>query len=126
MLPLSPLSTVSTQKERATGWMLTFADMWSKTSILQPHCVFTPGTLGQVANYISFFLEAWVRFTVRTGGHMPNLATDSIADGVLISMGSPRGRELSQIQEIARVGTGHRWRDVDPWISNHGLGIEGG
>ncbi|KAF3067391.1 Bifunctional solanapyrone synthase [Daldinia childiae] len=102
-------------------------DNWSVTCWLTPQCILQPQSALDVSNaiLISSFLGS--QFSVRSGGHNPNIGFSSIGqEGMLIDLARLNEVTLSSDGKLAAIGPGNRWGRVYEILSSSGKMIVGG
>ncbi len=99
---------------------------WSKTTVLEPYCVFSPQNANDVAAALGILKSTQTQFAVRGNGHMTVKGAASTNQGVLIALTELRETTMNPEQTIASVGPGLTWFDVYNWIEPYGKAVLGG
>jgi FAD/FMN-containing dehydrogenase len=101
---------------------------WSAANAdLIPACAVFPTTAQQVSQIVTVLNESpGVGFSVKSGGHNPNVGFSSTDGGVLISMQNISSTVLSTDQTKAYVGTGSRWVAVAEALEPYNLTVVSG
>ncbi|KAI0976520.1 FAD-binding domain-containing protein [Xylaria arbuscula] len=107
-------------------WQVASTEIWSKTCVLAPQCVFEPETTLDLSNGIRLIKEYESLFAVRSGGHMAVPGAQSVDAGIMISMSNFNERSLNEDKSIASIGPGQLWLGVYSWLAEHNLAINGG
>ncbi|KAK5637274.1 hypothetical protein RRF57_012986 [Xylaria bambusicola] len=79
-------------------------EIWSKTCVLTPQCVFEPKTTLDLSNGVKLIKEHESLFAVRSGGHMAVPGAQSVDQGVMISMSNFHTKTLIRITLSPRLG----------------------
>jgi hypothetical protein len=94
--------------------------------VLSPSCAFKPQNAADIAGALSIMRFHSTPFSVRSGGHMPVPGSNSVNNGVYISMGNIATQTLTQNNSIAQIGPGQPWAHVYNWLTLFGLTVAGG
>jgi hypothetical protein len=110
------------------GYHRAMGHYWSAANAdLYPACVAFPESTESVSDIISVLLNYTdVSFTVKSGGHNPNVGFSNVDGGVLISMSKLASTTLSDDKETADVGPGARWNEASAATIPHGKALVGG
>ncbi|KAL1888113.1 hypothetical protein Cpir12675_006296 [Ceratocystis pirilliformis] len=92
----------------------------------KPDCFVIPSTGAQVGEIVKLLIKKSTPFTVKGGGHTPYAGASSRDGGVVISMESMAGVQLSHDRSTVVVGPGARWIDVSRSLDPEGLSVVGG
>ncbi|RYP13295.1 hypothetical protein DL765_006969 [Monosporascus sp. GIB2] len=99
---------------------------WSRTTWLEPACIFVPRSVDDLQTSISILAEENAKFAIRSGGHMPVTGAANADDGVMIDMSSFTQIEYNAEKDQVTVGTGLRWQNVYEYLDHHKVIVVGG
>ncbi len=102
---------------------------WSTgCAALQPTCIVYPSSALEVAALVAILGWSSVgeRFSIKSGGHNPNLGFSSIQGGPVISLRYLNRVTLDAESHSVRVGPGNRWQDVTTALEASGFTVVGG
>ncbi|KAF3941799.1 hypothetical protein ABW19_dt0206145 [Dactylella cylindrospora] len=100
---------------------------WSQTTWSRPACIVSPRHAQDVSKIITVLRILQTRFSVRSGGHMPNPGFSNAGpDSVLIELGSLKKLELNPNRSTVTIGVGNRWRTVYGYLQKYNLTVMGG
>ncbi|KAL1607605.1 hypothetical protein SLS60_002539 [Paraconiothyrium brasiliense] len=106
--------------------------MWSQAAWLRPSAVFVPSSPQQLAEAVPMMARNNIRFSIRSGGHMPVPGHASVdGDGVLIGTTRLTGLQLMPLPNDFGVpylaaGAAHTWKDIYEYLAPHDLIVVGG
>lgn len=92
-----------------------------------PACVVFPTTAREVSDIV-LILQNYtdVEFSLKSGGHNPNVGFSSTDGGVLISFSRLATTTYSAETETAEIGPGARWGEVITALDQFGVAVVGG
>lgn len=100
---------------------------WSMTCWLQSQCILQPESTVDVSKVVLISSYLGSNFSVRSGGHNPNIGFSSIGqDGILVDLAQLNDITLSADGTIASIGPGNRWGRVYETLGDSGLSAIGG
>ncbi|KAI5203357.1 hypothetical protein E4T39_04194 [Aureobasidium subglaciale] len=99
---------------------------WSQSCVQTPQCLLEPSTAEELSTAIKSLVSSNTKFAVRSGGHMPVPGTNSITNGVLITMSAFDTLSLSDDHTIVSLGAGLRWQEVYSFLAPYSLITPGG
>lgn len=97
------------------------------TCWLQSQCILQPESAIDVSKVVLISSYLGNNFSVRSGGHNPNIGFSSIGqDGILVDLAQLNDITLSADGTIASIGPGNRWGRVYETLGDSGLSAVGG
>ncbi|KAI0483444.1 hypothetical protein F4859DRAFT_528850 [Xylaria cf. heliscus] len=102
------------------------SNIWSKTCVLDPSCVFTPSDEHDIASALGIIKATKTKFSIRSGGHMPVIGAQSNDNGVLIALTNIDTKQFNDDKSVISVGPGNHWIDVYNLTAQYGLAVVGG
>ncbi|KAI1145859.1 FAD-binding domain-containing protein [Nemania diffusa] len=100
---------------------------WSEACVQTPGCIIQPETAEHVSKFVRMVDYFRIKFSVRSGGHSPNLGWSSIGShGVLLDMQKMAQVDLSADAAVVSIGPGALWGDVMASLSSHRVSVVGG
>jgi hypothetical protein len=92
-----------------------------------PACIVFPTSSSEVATIVKILnARKEVPFTVKSGGHSPNVGDSSVKDGVLIAMRHLNGTVFDKEKSLAYVKPGGHWWNVMKAMEGTGQIVVGG
>jgi FAD/FMN-containing dehydrogenase len=92
-----------------------------------PACMVFPTSSSEVATIIKILnAKKDVSFTVKSGGHSPNVGDATVKDGVLIAMRYLNGTVYDKEKSLAYVKPGGHWWDVMKAMEGTGQAVVAG
>ena len=99
----------------------------SQTCWLEPACVVTPNTTGDLSKIILLLNVLKTKFATRSGGHTVSPGFSSVGqDGVLLALQNLNTLGISSDKKTITIGTGNRWAAVYKYAAQNGVNIVGG
>ncbi|CAE6505959.1 unnamed protein product [Rhizoctonia solani] len=120
------LSEEKVLKSSDANYVVENQKYWSSTAVLNPACIFVPGSSSDVSTAVKILVENNCQFGVRGGGHTANPGWAGTDSGVLVSLSRLSGIEVSEDKESVLVGAGNRWGDVYTKTGEHNVTVTGG
>jgi FAD/FMN-containing dehydrogenase len=94
---------------------------WAAAHQQHPAAVAYPADAADVAEIVTFALNAGLQVTAQGTGHNAGAHGDRLAQSILIKTSEMREVSVDAGKRIARVGAGALWQDVVPIAAEHGL-----
>jgi FAD/FMN-containing dehydrogenase len=94
---------------------------------LKPACIAHPTTAQEVSTIVKILgqhSDVW--FSVKSGGHDPNVGHSSVKNGVLISLRKIAGVQNDPKRKVAYVKPGGHWNEIIEPLDKQGVTVVGG
>lgn len=93
----------------------------------KPECVVFASSAKDVSTaFIELKNFPDVKFSVKSGGHDPNLGHSSVKNGVLISLNKMKGATYDSTTKLAKVLPGGEWINPISDLAKHDVTVVGG
>lgn len=91
------------------------------TAVLDPACIFAPGSTEDVSRAVLLFSRNECKFSIKGGGHSNIPGAASIDDGVMMVMSQMKAAEIHPEEGYIHVGAGVLLKDIYATLDPHNL-----
>ncbi|OAL73379.1 hypothetical protein A7D00_1405 [Trichophyton violaceum] len=102
-------------------WSSEKYNFWSATAVLDPACIFAPGSTEDVSRAVLLFSRNECKFSIKGGGHSNIPGAASIDDGVMMVMSQMKAAEIHPEEGYIHVGAGVLLKDIYATLDPHNL-----
>lgn len=124
---VASLTAIDVARPLSLSYIAEQDEYWSEAcSLLKPSCIIFPTTADEVAAIMRILRKNNDDFSVKSGGHSPNLYFSSVEDGPIISTVKLDSMNLDEETGIVQAGPGNRLDDMAKQLDGTGWTFVGG